>query len=88
MYSHNEIECYKNTWLNTNSNIWTMTSFPNTKTRLFYIDYLSKIDYYRFAANSFSIRPVLYLNYDLLIENNSSNDYGSINNPIKIIDKN
>ena len=84
MYSHEEIECYKNTWLFSGLYQWTMTPFPETNTRLFYIDDKSKIDYWRHTVTAISIRPVLYLKPTVKIISDSSENYGSIDNPFKI----
>ena len=80
-----------NSYIDVDEVDWTMTKYTvggvTTKTWHTYYKNPSHIERAFYNTNDFgkAVRPVIYLSSNLKIVENSSNDYGTINNPFKII---
>ncbi len=79
------LDCKGNNWLFTGANQWTITPFSLSSyaNEAFYIysggDFDSTFAYY-----AYNIRPTVYLNSDIKIQEKSDSNYGSQSNPFVI----
>ncbi len=82
----NQTNCAKNSWLYGNSS-WTITPSPHDQydNHVFYIYDSGLVNGSASASSPYAIRPVVYLNSNIKIEEDESEDYGSSTNPFRLV---
>ncbi len=82
----NQINCASNSWLyNTNGSTWTITSVPNSTFASITLKVYSSGgvgDAYTYTVGE--IYPVIYLNSNVKIEPDDSDNYGTSSNPYRL----
>ena len=87
MNMYNSESCGELNWLKPNNIIWTMTPAPGVNIAYHAFNILSdgKFSIYRNINYLYEIFPVGYLNENLKIIPDIRDNYGSIDNPFRLI---